>query len=177
MPTALQEVLAPEYLADLPQRSLEDLRARRAACQEVETGLSLLRRLVQGRLDIVGAEVARRAEGAAPGDLADLVARLPEVLADRTQSPGPGRLSAMLVPETLDAELEAELHEVGGEGSAVDPSSLDDAGLRDLAEALTGLERKVSAHRQAVFGALDALDGELARRYRAGDASVDSLLT
>ena len=46
-------------------RPLAELRAMRAECQEVETGLSLLRRVVQGHLDIVGLELdaARRRRG------------------------------------------------------------------------------------------------------------------
>ena len=37
--------------------------AIRVAVQAVESGLSLLRRVVQGRLDIVGLELGRRSEG------------------------------------------------------------------------------------------------------------------
>ena len=176
MPAALRELLAPEYVADLTGRSLEDLRAMRQECQEVETGLSLLRRMVQGHLDIVGTEVARRAEGAAPGDRTDLLARLPDVLADRTQAPGPGRLSPLLVPEALDPELEAELDGLVGQGAALDPSTLDDDALTEAAAGLTALEARVSGHRKALFGALDAVEAEIARRYREGDASVDTLL-
>jgi hypothetical protein len=177
MPAALEELLAPDYLADLPSRSMEELRAMRLACQEVETGLSLLRRVVQGHLDIVGVEQARRAEGGALGDRADLLARLPEVLADRTQGSGPGRLSALMVPEALDPELEAELEALVGEGAALDPSSIDDAGLQTLGDQLTAFEARLSGHRRGLFGALDAVEAEIARRYRAGDASVDTLLT
>ncbi len=75
-------------LGDLPARPMDEVRRMRAECQEVETGLSLLRRLVQGRLDIVGLELARRAEGGDPADLPDLIARLPQVLSDRTHAPG-----------------------------------------------------------------------------------------
>ena len=52
----------------------------RAECDEVETGLSLLRRVVQGHLDIVDEELARRAGGGALGDRTALLDRLPEVL-------------------------------------------------------------------------------------------------
>ena len=57
MATDLADLLEPAYLGDLPGRSMDEVRAMRAECQEVETGLSLLRRLVQGRLDIVGLEL------------------------------------------------------------------------------------------------------------------------
>ena len=176
MPAALDELLAPEYLADLPARSMDDLRAMRLECQEVETGVSLLRRVVQGHLDIVGVEQSRRAEGGEVGDRADLLARLPEVLAERTTGPGPGRLSPLMVPEAMDPALEAELDALVGGGGGLDPSSLDDDGLRGLVAGLTELEGRLSAHRRSLFGAIDAVEAEIARRYRAGDASVDSLL-
>ena len=53
-------LLDPEALADLEQRPIEDVRAQRAACVEVETGLSYLRRLIQGSLDIVGQAIEQR---------------------------------------------------------------------------------------------------------------------
>src|SRR3546814_16250740 len=87
MAADLGTLLDSSYLGDLAERSIGDVRAMRAECQEVESGMSLLRRLVQGRLDIVGLELRRRASGAVPEDASDLIAHLPEVLADRTPAP------------------------------------------------------------------------------------------
>jgi hypothetical protein len=175
MPAALEQVLAPGYLDDLAARPLPELRAMRGDCQEVETGLSLLRRVVQGHLDIVGLEVERRSGGAGASDRGELLERLPELLADRTASAGTGRLSNLMAPEAMDPGLEAELAELVG-GGPVDPSAHDDAGLRDLADRLAAFEGRVSQHRRALFDRLDALQEEIARRYRSGDASVDTLL-
>ena len=175
MPVALEQLLAPGYLDDLADRPLPELRAMRADCQEVETGLSLLRRIVQGHLDIVGLERQRRAGGGHPGDRGELLSHLPEVLADRTAGSGPGRLTPLMAPEALDASLEAELTALVGPGP-VDPSTHDDGELADLAEGLAGLEASVSERRRALFDRIDALQQEIARRYRDGDASVDTLL-
>ena len=177
MSAALERLLAPGYLEGLEAQPLDQLRAMRAECQEVETGLSLVRRLLQGHLDIVTIEVARRADGGAPGDLADLLALLPEVLADRTQSPGVGRLPQQMAPAALDPGLEAELSALVGPGLVLDPSAVDDAGLDTLVASLEALEADVSTRRRAIFERLDAVQEELTRRYRSGDASVDSLLT
>jgi hypothetical protein len=177
MSETLERLLAADYLDGLDARPLEGLRAMRAECQEVETGLSLVRRLVQGHLDIVTIEVARRADGGAPGDLADLLELLPEVLADRTQSPGLGRLPVQMAPVALDPDLEAELAALVGPGLALDPSSIEDDRLAALVGTLEALEADVSARRRSVFQRLDAVQEELARRYRSGDASVDSLFT
>jgi hypothetical protein len=177
MPAALEHLLAPEYLAGLDGRSLEQLREMRAECQEVETGLSLMRRVVQGHLDIVTIERTRRVEGGAPGDLSDLLTRLPKVLSERTQSPGLGRLPGQMAPEDLDPGLEAEMVDLVGTGGVLDPSAVDDAELERLAGALAALEGDVSGRRRALFECLDAVQAEIARRYRTGGASVDTLLS
>jgi len=176
MTAALADLLDPGYLGDLPTRSIEDVRAMRAECQVVETGLSMLRRLVQGRLDIVGVELTRRAEGGDPADLPDLIARLPEVLSDRTHAPGVGRLPQLMAPGDLPPELETELDAISGPGTVSDLPALVDAELRSMAEALVAFEHKVSGHRAELFERIDALQAEITRRYKTGEASVDSLL-
>lgn len=175
MPADLAQLLAPGYLDGLSDGALPELRAMRAECQEVETGLSLLRRIVQGHLDIVGLELDRRAGGEDPGDRAELLARLPELLADRTAGPGPGRLVPLLAPEALDPALEVELRALI-EGGAADVSSLADDALQALADGLAELEATLSVRRRELFERIDAVQAEIARRYRSGDASVDALL-
>ena len=176
MAADLQTLLDPGYLGDLPTRPMDEVRAMRTACQEVETGLSLLRRVVQGRLDIVGMELTRRADGGDPGDLPDLIAHLPEVLSDRTHAPGVGRLPQIMAPGDLPADLEAELEGITGAGRLAELPSVDDSELRTLAEALEEFEHKVSRHRQDLFDRIDALQAEITRRYKTGEASVDALL-
>jgi hypothetical protein len=176
MPSDLADLLDPGYLGDLPSRPMEEVRAMRAACQEVETGLSLLRRVVQGRLDIVGLELSRRAEGGDPRDLPDLIARLPAVLSERSRTPGVGRLPQMMTPGELPPALEAELDAIVGAGHMADLPSVDDAHLRSMADDLSAFEMKVSQHRQALFERIDALQAEITRRYKTGEATVDSLL-
>lgn len=176
MAADLQTLLDPGYLGDLTARPMDDVRAMRTTCQEVETGLSLLRRIVQGRLDIVGMELTRRAEGGDPADLPDLIAHLPEVLSDRTNAPGVGRLPQIMAPGELPADLEDELEGITGAGRMADLPSLADAELRNLAEALETFEHKVSRHRQDLFDRIDALQAEITRRYKTGEASVDALL-
>jgi hypothetical protein len=177
MAAPLERLLAPDYLGDLEARPIEELRSMRAECQEVETGLSLVRRLVQGHLDIVGLERARRREGAPAGDRSSLLEQLPAVLAEHTQAPGLGRLPVQMAPTEIDPALEAELAELVGPGLALDPTGLDDAELSRLTDALVAFEAEVSGRRRALFERLDAVQAELARRYRSGDASVDALLT
>jgi len=170
-----ERLLDPDYLDDLPGRPIEQIRSMRAECIDVETGLSYLRRMGQGPLDIVIAELAHRDQGV-PSDAAALIDELPGILADGTRPPGNGRLSVRLEPAELDAELSAELDALLGGTSIAAATHLSDAELRSLAEGLAAFEHKVSVLRRAFFERIDALQGELTRRYRSGEASVDSLL-
>ena len=176
MATDLDVLLDPGYLGDLSARAMDEVRSMRAECQEVETGLSLLRRVVQGRLDIVGLELARRADGHEPADLPDLISRLPELLSDRTHAPGVGRLPQLMAPGELPPALEAELDAILGAGRLADLPALPDSVLRSLADELGTFERTVSGHRQALFDRIDALQAEITRRYKTGEASIDALL-
>lgn len=178
MDRQLERVTDPTYLDGLAQRPLPDVRARRAECQEIEQALSYVRRLAQGRLDIVAAELARRASGGDPGDLRDLVDRLPEILADRGErSSGPGRppvtFSATDRSEGYAALLDA-IVSADGIASLADRS---DPELVDIRERLVAFENELSGHRHAVHQVIDALQAEVARRYRDGEATVDSLLS
>lgn len=176
MAADLEALIEPGYLGDLRARSMDEVRRMRAECQEVESGLSLLRRLVQGRLDIVGVELGRRATGGDPGDLADLIAKLPDVLSDRTHAPGVGRLPQVMVPDEMPAGLEAELNAIVSPTQMGDLASLADDELARIADQLDTFERRVSGHRQELFDRIDALQAEITRRYREGEASVDALL-
>src|ERR1019366_3105854 len=112
--TQLERLLAIDYLDGLPERSLEDVRAMRAECQEAETSVSYLRRMAQGRLDLVHACFDHHDEG---GDLDSLVERLPSIIGSGPARPqGYGRLPSQMSPdldredltEELDAVLDAD---------------------------------------------------------------------
>ncbi len=176
MGARLDQLLDPAYPGELAERSMEDLRAMRAECQEVESGLSLLRRVVQGRLDIVGVELGRRASGGDPADLPELIAQLPQALADRQRGPGQGRLTAVDVDVTVPPALEAELEAIAPADTYGDLTCCTDDELRELTERLSAFERTVSDQRRLLFSRIDALQAEIVRRYRDGEASVDALL-
>jgi hypothetical protein len=160
-----------EGLSELP---IEEVRARRAACQALELQLSYVRRLVQGRLDIVGHEqAARRGEGV---DGEDLVEGLKAALADHITSPGNGHLPTVMAPGAIDPELQAALDAAAPPGALADPKALTDQQLADAAAGLAALERDLSTRRRAMFDRIDALQEEIVRRYRVGEATVDGLL-
>ena len=146
----------------------------RADCQQVEVGLSYLRRLAQGRLDIVADELRRRSDGSPPTDMHGLVERLPSILAEHVTSPGPGRLPTYFEPGDLE-EVSAQLDAIVDTAALSGLPELSDDGVRELMERLTGLEHEVSAQRRALHDRIDALQGELTRRYKTGEATVESL--
>jgi hypothetical protein len=169
-------LLQPEYLTDLEHQPIEAIRAMRDECVAVETGLSYLRRMVQGPLDIVGRDLVRREVGGEPSRAA-LIDELPGILADGPRPPGNGRLSPTLEPVDLDPELAGELDALVGGGAIADVTALSDRQALELQDRLTDFEHRVSERRRAFFERIDALQAELTRRYRTGEATVDSLLT
>jgi len=169
-------MLSSDYLFNLEGRPIEQIREMRAECVEVETGLSYLRRMVQGPLDIVNRELVRREVGGL-GDRATLIEELPGILADGPRPAGVGRLSQSLEPTVVDPELSAELDAVLGGGGISDVVALGDREVVALQGELEAFEERVSDRRRAYFERIDALQAELTRRYRTGEATVDSLLT
>ena len=160
---------------DLTALSMEELRAKRAESQAVETGLSYLRRLAQGRLDIVAAEQRRRTEGGDPVEAQDLVASLSDILGDHLIAPGNGRLPQLLSPDLEAFDTDA-LDAIAGPNRLANLGDCSDDDLADLVEKLSAFEAEVSAERRTLFATIDALQAEITRRYKTGEASVESLL-
>lgn len=173
----MQRVTAPEFLVDLEQLELDTVRDKRRVCQELENGLSYVRRLLHGRLDIVRGELDRRRAGAEPAALDDLIARLPEVLADGSRSEGLPRPPQDLAPDSEAERLVADLESRFPASALGELPDRSDTELAQLAEDLAAYEREVSGDRASLHDVIDRLHGEIVRRYRAGEASVDSLLS
>jgi hypothetical protein len=168
----IDRVLAPEYLFGVSKRPLDEVRAMRAETEQEETDLSYLRRLLQGRLDILQAEQARR-RGEGPGG--SLIDSLPQILADdRTAPRGSGRW-ATVEPSELDSQRRW-VEALVSDSEVSDPSRHDDDTLARLVDVLDHEEREVSRKRRAVQAVMDACTAELGRRYRDGAADVGDLL-
>src|SRR5581483_3821746 len=168
------DVLAAGYLDDLRKMSLDVVRTKRGECQTVEAALSMERRLVQGRLDIVGAELRRRAGD--PSDQTALVDDLKNILAERVRSPGYGRLSQLMAPAG-DDELVAEIEAAADASRFARLGDMDDAEVRTLADKLGRIEQELSERRRKVHERIDALQEEVVRRYKEGEATVEGLLS
>ncbi|MFJ4784220.1 aerial mycelium formation protein [Streptomyces sp. NPDC088794] len=158
---------------DLPVLSLPELRTLRRDAQRDEADLSYVRRLLQGRIDILRAELARRSPAGAASVV--VVERLGEILTD---APARHRSSARHV--TLGTPHSEEYRRLAADMLAeVELSDLDartDLELNTAMGRLVRYEQQVSRRRQRLQRTADDCSGEIARRYREGEAQVDDLL-
>ncbi|MBW3556623.1 MAG: aerial mycelium formation protein [Actinobacteria bacterium] len=175
----LDRVLDDEYVEGLQALPTGEIRARRGECQTVETDLSYARRLVQGRLDIIHAEIERRSAAGSPSDAGALVDTLKDgtILSDHGRPSGLGRLSARLAPSEEVDEFIAEIEEVADTDALANLPDLSDDVVSKLADRLAALERSFSARRREVFDRIDLFQGEIIRRYKTGSANPEELLT
>ncbi len=164
-----ERVLAPEFVQELESLTVEEVHVRRDEAFAEREFQSYLRRLVQVRQDILGAERDRRASGESR---APLVERLTSVLSEGPPR-GPGRGEALsLAPSAEDmAEAERIADAATGGPLVSELDTLDDAALDQALEALAEKERSISVDRVAVLRVHDRLQEELKRRYRE-DPSV-----
>ena len=150
----------------------------RTECQEAEVALSYLRRLVQGRLDIVHAFLDRPEGGAAP-DLASLVDDLPGILSSgprpsvRTRPPADAALSRH---RGVRAHRGARRRSSAPTTSARSPTSTTtSSAIWPIASATSSEPDLVD--RRALHERIDTLQAELVERHKSGSASVDGLLS
>jgi len=93
----IDRIRDPAFVEGVGTLSLDDLRARRDDCLAEREYLSLLRRLVQGRAEILRAELDARGSDEDKGPLID---RLAQVLAgDERQTGSRGEAVKVGVPE------------------------------------------------------------------------------
>ncbi len=164
----IDRVLAPEYLSGLEGRSLDEVRDMDRECAEIETELSYVRKLAQARIDILQAEVDRRASG---GSLGDLISALPKILADESPRPDPAstRLADPLTP-AAEIDFNRGLEGLISDGTLANLPSLSDAELTTTLDQLGQLEREVSASRSALHEVMDSLERDVAQRLAVGQA-------
>ncbi len=171
----LTEVTDPRFLEGIELWTLDEVRATRDDLAAIETGLSYLRRVVQARLDIVFAERSQRESGESAG-ASGLVEKLPEILGSNLRSSGTGRLNTAFIPTRVPEELDRRLEAILPASRVGVVSDLSTDELSDAAQSLADLELLVSSERRQVFDVIDRLQDEIVRRYKTGEATVETLL-
>ncbi|MFG2531507.1 ABC transporter substrate-binding protein [Streptomyces sp. NPDC048516] len=161
----------PATAPELSGLGLPELRVVRRDSQQEEADLSYLRRLLQGRIDILRAEIARRSAQHSP-----LLDRLPEILTDL---PSRHRSSArhVTVGTPHSEEYRRLAEEILGEVELSDLTARTDQELQDAMGRLIRYEQQISRRRQSLQRTADDCSAEIARRYREGEAQVDDLLS
>jgi hypothetical protein len=171
----LDRLLAEDYVEDLEELAVEDLRRRKGECEQVEGELSYLRRLIQGRLDIIKAE-SRRREGGENGGLAEIVDHLPEILSGGGRGSSAGRHPMEMTGEVNYRVLTAELDRIIDVDTVASLPTMSNDEVAAIAAALVDLEHKISSQRRALHDCMDTVQAEIVRRYKSGEATVDGLL-
>ena len=158
----IDRILAPEYAEGLDDRSIDELRVMERDCLEVETEISYVRRLAQGRLDILEAERDRRAAG---GPLGDLIAALPRILSAESGRSGAATTRAQPLLGPADSiRWNRGLERLVTDATLVNLPNLSDAELQATMAQLRELEQDVSERRRELHAVLDTVTHAVAAR-------------
>jgi hypothetical protein len=169
----IDRVLAEDYLSGIGSVAIAELRELRTEAEQEEVDLSYIRRMVQGRLDVIRAELNRR-DGNGSGNL---VQDLAAILADEPRAPafGLGR-HVTVEPSRADSHrryVEALVADV-------DLSDVTARTTDELAHAMRTLseeEQTLSSKRREVQVVMDACSAEITRRYKDGEVDVSTILS
>jgi len=168
----IDRVLAEDFLVGLTEISLDDVRVLRNEAEQEEADLSYVRRLLQGRMDIVRAELARRT-GSRQGSLVD---QLASILADSPPGPPHGMGRYVTVEPSRVADHRRAVEQLVADAGVSDVVARSKAELAGSLTRLEEYERAVSRNRRRVQEVMDTCTAEIARRYQSGEATVDDLL-
>lgn len=164
----LDRISADGYLDGLEQRPIDELRTMRAKCHRLENASSYVRRFAQARIDMARAAIDR-----------DHLSELPAVLAGAEATGGTPYSRPPNGYEPCD-EADQMLELLDG---VVEPTRLADidqlapADIESILDQLTAFERQLSSERSTLHRVLDALQAEIARRYKVGEVSPDALIS
>jgi hypothetical protein len=160
----IDTALEPEFVADLAELDLAEVRRRRDMAEDVEAQVSYYRRILHGRMDLLAFE-ARRRSGE---EERTILEALPDILASgmilgsepnlrhiETMPPLPSVTGRRLIDKIMDDGVLASLPE------------LTDEELTEAMERLREVENELSNQRRQLHEVIDALQHEIVSRYRS----------
>jgi hypothetical protein len=159
----IDELMAPGFTDDLGSLETDEIRRRRDLAQAELEYVSFLRRLVQGRRDILRDELDRRRTDGAPQDV---VERVVSVLSEGTRGASGGRAPTVPLPEDEIAMARRRVEKLVGDTELSDLKTLSDERLEAAIGKLEEEERGVSDARSRVIEVHDALQEEMKRRLK-----------
>ena len=159
----IDRVLAPEFTDGLEEIDLEQLRERRDVCRAERDYLSFVRRLLQGRRDILQAELERRRRDGDEGTLLELVAA---ILADAPTGSSRGEAPVFTIPDEEINLARRRVERLVSDSRLSDLPALADEELEEAVERIDEEERNLSDLRARVLQVHDTLQAELVRKWR-----------
>jgi hypothetical protein len=167
-------LLAPAFVIGLADLSLAELRDRRTQCALAESSVSYERQLIQGRLDIVRDEQARRTDDQVGRAVSGLVDRLPHILTLHAHSSGVGRPPTFMFPVHLDPDRQERMTRIAPVRALGDLPAQSIEELGTMSDRLEGMEHEISAQRRALHAVFDRIQQEVIRRYKSGEVPIES---
>ena len=168
----LDRVLSDDYLDGLAELPIDGVRALRHDAEQEEADLSYLRRLLQGRMDLIRAEQTGRASN----NEASIVERLSDVLADDATRASHGSGRHITVEPSRVAEHRRRVEALVADVGISDVAARTDAELSAALAELGRHEEQVSKLRHQVQAVMDTCTAEIGRRYREGEVDVSAVL-
>lgn len=159
----IDRVLDPDFIQGLEALEMEELRRRRDLCRAEREYLSLVRRLLQGRRDILQAELEARRTGDRTGSIVD---QLAATLADAAVGPSRGEAPVVTIPEEELTLARRRIERLLSDARLSDLDGMSDEELEIAVSRIDEEERAISEARGRVFGVHDALQEELKGRWR-----------
>lgn len=182
-------VLHPSFVVGLAELSNDELLTRRDDAIQEESDVSYIRRLIQGRLDLLKFEQERRRgekllpEQDSSGDDAALVKALTSILTDKSRPESRGTQAAGIRAVPVHAQREPEVSAFSRRSAEAavadvrfsDLKSLSDDELTAAIEQFSELEKDVSTKRTAVQYVADTLSEAVESRVADGAMSPGSV--
>jgi hypothetical protein len=165
----IDQVLAEGFTDGLAELDDGEVRRRRGLARAELEYLSFLRRLLQGRRDILRDELDRRRSG---GEPQPVVERVVSVLSEGPRGPSRGDAPVVPLPDEDLALARRRVERLLSDANLSDLGSLSDDDLEGAVRRIDEEERGVSSIRSQVIQTLDLLQSEMKRRLRETHGSL-----
>lgn len=160
----IDQVLGAGFTEDLEGLDRDEVRRRRDLARAELEYLSFLRRLLQGRRDLLRDEVDRRRTG---GEAQPVLERVVSVMAEGSRGPSRGEAPMIPMPEDEIAMARRRVERLVSDARLSDLEALSDQELDDAGRNIEQEEREVSDVRTRVIEVHDSLQEEMKRRLKA----------
>ncbi len=159
----IDRVLGSGFTDDLGSLDGDEVRRKRDLSRSELEYLSFLRRLLQGRRDILKDELERRRAG---GEVKPIVDRLVDVLSEGSRGPARGEAPVLPMPEEEILLARRRVERMVSDSRLSNLEEMSDDDLGDAVARIEAEERVVSDTRAKVIEVHDTLQDEIKRRYR-----------